>query len=72
VRRLLAHAQILFSCNLPPRLSANHVRLPCHAGFTRNSAGSAVENSGAGLGRHTEWPEEAGRHDDVAWHQVVD
>ena len=28
MRRLLAHAQILFSTNLPRRVSANHLRLP--------------------------------------------
>jgi hypothetical protein len=40
VRRLFAHAQNSFSMKLPQTVSANHVRLPCHACFTSNGAGS--------------------------------
>src|SRR6187431_3071640 len=72
VRRLLAHALILFSCNLPIRMSANHVRLPCHAGFTRNRAGSAGEPSGAGLGRYTQCPDEARGNHHVSGDEVMD
>jgi hypothetical protein len=72
VRRLLAHAHILFSTNLPRRLSANHVCPACHACFTRNLAGSGVDASDAGLIRQTKRPDEARRNHYVAGDKVVD
>ena len=71
MRRLLAHENILFSTNLPQRLSANHVCPVCHAGFTRNLAGSGAEASGAGYRGNPERPDEVRRHHDVALNEVV-
>jgi hypothetical protein len=71
VRRLFAHAPISFSMKLPQTVSANHVCLPCHAGFTSNGAGSRVVASGPGVGGHTQRSDEVGRHHHVAGDEVV-